>query len=324
MLVLGIESSAHTFGVGIVKDGKVIANVKSMYDVGTTGMIPNKVAEFHAQNFSDVIKKALEAANVSVGQLEGIGYTRGPGLAPCLQVGQLAAKTMANKLKIPIAPVNHGIGHIEIARDAAKMKEPIVLYVSGGNSQILKLTNKPFRHYQVLGETFDIGIGNMFDSFARALKLKPSWGSTVEKVAEGGKYIDMPFTVKGMDFSFTGLQTHATKLIGKVSDKDLCFSLREVSFSIVCEATERALLLTNSKEIIVCGGVAQSQRLRQMLNDIAKEQGVKFGAAANEFNADNGAMIAFVAERMLKSGFKIDMKDCDIEQRYRVESATVY
>jgi glycoprotease/Kae1 family metallohydrolase len=324
MLVIGIESSAHTFGVGIVRNGKVIANAKSMYDVGTTGMIPGKVAEFHMERFSGVIQQAVDAAGIDVRDLEGIGYTRGPGMGPCLQVGQLAAKTLARVLDIPIAPVNHGLGHIEIARSCARMKDPIILYVSGGNSQILKKTGKPSPHYEVLGETFDIGIGNMFDSFARELKLRPAWGSTVEKVAEGGKYVELPFTVKGMDFSFTGLQTQATKRIGKVSERDLCFSLREVAFSMVCEATERALLLTNSKEILVCGGVAQSRRLREMLGDIAKEQHVKFGYGPNEYNADNGAMIAVVAENMLKKGFRIKLKDCDIEQRYRLESATVY
>ncbi len=324
MLVLGIESSAHTFGVGIAKDGKIIANEKSMYDVGTTGMIPKKVAEFHISNSNNVIRKALKTAGLSIRDIEGIGYTKGPGIGNCLQVGQIIAKTLAVRLGIPMADVNHGLGHIEIARLMSRLEDPVVLYVSGGNSQILKATGKRYRHYTILGETFDIGVGNMLDSFARSLKLVPSWGSTVEKTAIGGRYVDMPYTVKGMDFSFTGLLTHSIKQINKHTKQDICYSIQETAFSMLCEATERALLLTNSDEICVCGGVAQNTRLKEMLSKIALSHHSKFGFSENQFNADNGAMIAFVAERMLSNGYKIKIKDCRIEQRYRVDRAVVF
>ncbi len=324
MLVLGIESSAHTFGVGIAKDGKIIANEKSMYDVGTTGMIPKKVAEFHISNSNNIIRKALKTAGLSIRDIEGIGYTKGPGIGNCLQVGQIIAKTLAVRLGIPMADVNHGLGHIEIARLMSRLEDPVVLYVSGGNSQILKATGKRYRHYTILGETFDIGVGNMLDSFARSLKLVPSWGSTVEKTAIGGRYVDMPYTVKGMDFSFTGLLTHSIKQINKHTKQDICYSIQETAFSMLCEATERALLLTNSDEICVCGGVAQNTRLKEMLSKIALSHHSKFGFSENQFNADNGAMIAFVAERMLSNGYKIKIKDCRIEQRYRVDRAVVF
>lgn len=324
MLTMGIESSAHTFGVGIVDEGEVLANEKAMYKIGTTGMIPRLVAETHIQNSTSVISNALEKAGIGIKDIEGIGYTKGPGIGSCLQIGQLTAKSLALKLKVPIVPVNHGIGHIEIARLKSELKDPVVLYVSGGNSQILKMASGRDRHYYVLGETFDIGIGNMFDSFAREIKLEPAWGSTVEKTAIGGKYIGMPYTVKGMDFSFTGLLTHASKLAGKAKNEDLCFSVVQASFSMLCEATERALLLSNSKELCVCGGVAQSSVLRGMLQEMASEHGARFGFAANEFNADNGAMIAFVAERMLENGAAVPISECDIEQRYRIDRAKVF
>ena len=324
MLTLGIESSAHTFGVGIAEDGKVIANEKSMYNIGTTGMIPKKVAEHHIQNSNNVVKAALDAAGIKLRDIEGIGYTKGPGIGTCLQVGQLVAKTLAQKLKVNIAPVNHGIGHIEIARMNSGLKDPIVLYVSGGNSQILKMAKEPYFHYRVLGETFDIGVGNMLDNFAREIKLDPAWGSTVEKTAKDGNYTEMPYTVKGMDFSFTGLLTHATKISKTSTKQDLCFSIQETAFSMLCEATERAMLMTNSNEICVCGGVAQNTRLKEMLESISQEHKAKFGFTTNEFNADNGGMIAFVAERMLKGGFKAKISDCDIEQRYRVDRAMLY
>jgi len=323
MLVIGLESSAHTFGVGIVDNGEILANEKMSYNVGKQGMIPAEVAEFHSQNARKVIEAALEKAGISIKDLEGVGFTKGPGIGPCLQVGELAAKTIAKRLSIPIAQVNHGVGHIEIAKHIAKLKDPIALYVSGGNSQILKRVEKPFPHYHVFGETLDIGVGNMLDSFARKMGLDPAWGSSVEKEAKGGKYFELPYTVKGMDFSFTGLLTKATELIGKISNKDLCYSLQETAFSMICEATERALLLTKSKELCVCGGVAQSTRLKEMLSDMAKEHNIKFGYAPNEFNADNGAMIAYVAEKMIKSGLTSKVEECSIDQKYRVDKAVI-
>ncbi len=323
MLTLGVESSAHTFGIGIVDDGKILANEKSMYKIGTTGMIPKKVAEFHVENSASVLERALARAGVKASEIGGIAYTRGPGIGSCLQVGQTVAKTLAQRLGIPIVPVNHGIGHIEIGRLQSGLKDPIVLYVSGGNSQILKLSKGKKRHYNVLGETFDIGIGNMLDNFARGAGLDPAWGSTVEKAAMGGKYLPMPYTVKGMDFSFTGLLTHSIKQIKGHRIRDICYSIQETSFSMLCEALERALLVSNSNEICVCGGVAQNTRLKAMLSMIAQDHGAKIGYAANEFNADNGAMIAFVGERMLLAGIHSKIIDCDIEQRYRIDQAMV-
>ncbi|MDE1851441.1 MAG: tRNA (adenosine(37)-N6)-threonylcarbamoyltransferase complex transferase subunit TsaD [Candidatus Micrarchaeota archaeon] len=318
---MGIESSAHTFGVGIVRNGRILANEKSMYRIGTTGMIPAKVAQFHSENASEVMGRALSAAKIGFEDLDGIGYTMGPGMGHCLQVGALSAKTVARMLRIPIAPVNHAVGHIEIVRHLSGMKDPLALYVSGGNSQILKRSDGHFPHYRVLGETFDIGVGNMLDTFARKMKLDPAWGSSVEKKAMGGRYMKMPYTVKGMDFSFTGLLTHSMKQIGHAKDSDICFSLQETAFSMLCEATERALLLTNSKELEVCGGVAQNSRLREMLASIAKEHGARFGSVEKQYDADNGAMIAVVAERMLKKGMDESIGNCGISQRYRADSA---
>ena len=317
MPIIGIESSAHTFGVGIVDNGKILSNVKSVYPIGKTGMIPVKVAEFHKTNADKTIHQALEAARIDVEDISGIGYTMGPGIGPCLRVGMDKAKEMARELGLKIVPLNHGMAHIEVAKRLLNMKDPLALYVSGGNSQILKLDAER-RHYVVLGETFDIGVGNMLDSFARKIGLDPAWGSSVAKIAVGGKYVRLPYTVKGMDFAFAGLMTKAVELSKSIGKKDISFSLQETAFAMLCEATERALLLTKSKELCVCGGVAQSDRLKEMLKEISEEHGIRFGAAPNEFNADNGAMIALLAERVLKKGYSVNVEECDYEQKYRV------
>lgn len=323
MLVLGIESSAHTFGVGIVENSRMLANEKEMYKIGIGGMIPGKVADYHVKNSAKVIERAAKIAGIRISEIEGIGYTMGPGLGPCLQVGQLSAKTLAKKLNVKIAPVNHCVAHAEITRHHAKLRDPVMLYVSGGNSQILVIEKLPFRHYSVAGETLDIGVGNMLDSFAREMKLNPAWGSSVEKYSKGGSYIPLPYTVKGMDFSFTGLLTRTKGLIGNSKKEDLCFSLQETAFSSLCEALERTMLLKNKKEIGICGGVAQNKRLKEMLSTLSAEHKARFGYAPDEFNADNGGMVAYVAEKMLKAGMSESLSQCEIKQRYRVDTAVL-
>jgi glycoprotease/Kae1 family metallohydrolase len=323
MIVVGIESSAHTFGVGIIENGKIIANEKEMFKIGITGMIPAELSEFHSKNALNVIKRAFDSADISPKEIDGVAYTYGPGMGGCLQIGQLSAMALSKKLKIPIVMVNHALAHVEIAKYFAKQKNPIALYVSGGNSQILKITQKPYKHYTVMGETFDIGIGNMLDTLARSMKLNPSWGSTVAKTAIGGRYIEMPYTVKGMDFSFTGLLTKAQKLIGSASNSDICFSVQETAFAMLCETVERAMLLTNSEELCICGGVAQSKRLKEMLNDMASEHNAAFGYAPDEFNSDNGAMIALVGEKMLNEKVAVPLLKCEVNQKSRIDSVHI-
>jgi N6-L-threonylcarbamoyladenine synthase len=323
MAVIGIESSAHTLGIGIVENGKVLANQKAMYKITDKGIIPSKVADFHANNVRKTLLSALKESGLDIKKINAIGYTKGPGLGACLQVGQVAAKSISERCKLPIFPINHGVAHVEIVKNYSKLKDPLALYVSGGNSQILGILEEPHKHYHVYGETFDVGVGNMLDSFAREAKLNPAWGSTVAKVAKNGRYIQMPYTVKGTDFTFTGLLTNAVRLLAKNQLKDVAFSLQETAFSMLCEATERALLLTKKKELVLCGGVAQSERLKEMLNLVAKEHNIKFGVAPNEFNADNGAMIALVAENMFKSHIKISESDCIVNQKYRIDKAVI-
>lgn len=323
MAVMGIESTAHTFGVGICDNGKIIANKKSMYPIKDKGMIPLKVAEHHSRISSSVMDEAFDEAGLGLGDIEAIGYSMGPGLGPCLSVGFRFAKRLASDNGIPLLPVNHAVAHIEVTRQRFKLYDPLVVYVSGGNSQILAIEKRPLAHYHIYGETFDIGIGNMLDSFARAAGITPAWGSEVAKAASGGKYFEMPYTVKGMDFTFTGLLTFAVKSLSSHPLKDVSYSLQETAFSMLCEAAERAMLLTGKRDLILCGGVAQSSRLVEMLSKMVKPHSRRAYVSPNEFNADNGAMIAVVAEKMLKSGQRFDKNSLDIKQRYRVDSVEI-
>ncbi len=318
MAVLGIESSAHTFGAGVSSNGKILSNAKAMYKISDKGMIPSKLAEFHASNAKRVIEKAIADAGIGLSGIEAIGYTKGPGLGPCLRIGELSAISLASKLNVPVYPVNHAMAHIQITTGLSRMENPLALYVSGGNSQILSIISNPYKHYHVHGETLDIGIGNMLDNFARAAGMNPAWGSTVAKAAENGSYISMPYTVKGMDFTFTGILTYAIKALEKNKVEDVAFSLQETSFAMLSEAAERAMLLAKSRGIILCGGVAQSQRLQSIIAGMAASHKAKFFVAPNEYNADNGAMIAYVAEKMhRRKGVKFDR--LGVDQKYRID-----
>ncbi len=222
--------------------------------------------------------------------------------------------------------MHHGHAHIEAARWQSKFDDPLALYVSGGNTQIITGTMRgsvfgpPF---VVLGETLDIGIGNLFDAFARQLKLEFAHGSIVAKMAmEGKTYHELPYTVKGMNFAFSGLLTYASKKVGKIEANDLCYSLMETAFAELCEASERALLMTNKEEVVVCGGVAQNTVLMDKMKMMAGLHGAKCSTCENQYNADNGGMIALLGAReMERMGKKAAIlpKDLWYEQKWRID-----
>ncbi len=305
-------------------DGKVLSNAKEMYRIRGTGILPMKAADLHSRNAARVVRRALKLARMSMRDITAIGYTKGPGIGPCLRVGMLTAKTLADAHGLPVYPVNHAVAHIEITRSMSGIGDPIVLYVSGGNSQVLGAVDEPFRHYNVYGETFDIGVGNMLDNFARAAKLDPAWGSSVARLAEHGRYLRMPYTVKGMDFTFTGLLTNAVKMLEGNEHNDVAFSLQETAFAMLAEATERAMLLAHKGGVIVCGGVAQSTRLSSIIRAMAAQHGAAFFVAPDEYNADNGAMIALVAEKLHSARARVQARELTVDQKFRADSVRLW
>lgn len=333
MLILGFESTAHTFGVGIYDSGSnsILANKKAFYKSLNEGIVPRKAADHHAQNGSRVLHEALAEAGAGIGDIDIFSYAAGPGLGPCLKTGFASAKYLSLMHNKPLVPVNHCHAHIETSRWQLKMENPLALYVSGGNTQIvggskIKIKNAPAfpfgPPFRVFGETLDIGVGNLFDSFARELGEEFAHGSILAQKAEKGKnYVDLPYTVKGMNFAFSGLFTAATKKIRQpgIDTNDLCFSLMETAFSELCEATERALLMSGKKELLVAGGVAQNRVLCGKLRMMAEENDAIFGVADNQFNADNGAMIAQTGYVQFKRGKAIAKKAAFSRQKWRID-----
>ncbi|MBI5051551.1 tRNA (adenosine(37)-N6)-threonylcarbamoyltransferase complex transferase subunit TsaD [Candidatus Micrarchaeota archaeon] len=317
MITLGIESTAHTLGIGICEGGKILSNCMDTYKPKNEGIIPRKAADHHADVFYSILKTSLSEAKLSIREIDLIAFAQGPGIGAPLAVGVNGAKYLAGKFGKKLIGVNHGYAHMKISEHLTGLKNPIYLYVSGGNTQIL-VEEQAGPH--VLGETLDIGIGNLFDSFGRVIGLEYAHGSVLEALAKQGKYVELPYTVKGMNLVFSGLLTQAGKLFkAGVSKEDLAYSIMETSFSMVGEATERALFLTKKKNLVVCGGVAQNKRLQIMLRTMCDEDGVRFGVAPDEFNRDNGAMIAYTGELLYKKWGAKPVEYWKAITRYRME-----
>ncbi len=172
-----------------------------------------------------------------------IAFSQGPGLGPCLRTGATAARALASYLNLPLVGVNHCVAHIEIGKLTTGARDPVTLYVSGGNTIV---SAYEANRYRVFGETLDIAVGNCLDVFVREAGLKAEGGKAPGRIVEelaarGKKFTSLPYTVKGMDLSFSGLLTAAVSLLRekKFGLEDVCFSFQETAFSMLTEVTER-------------------------------------------------------------------------------------
>ena len=324
-LILGVESTAHTFGIGVVEDGRILANVKSIYTTEKGGIIPKEAAKHHSEIKEKIYREALENAEIEEKDIDAIAFSQGPGLAPCLLEGLKFAKQLSEKLKKPVVPVNHCIAHLEIGKITGA-KNPVMLYVSGANTQIIAYEGGKYR---IFGETLDLGVGNFIDTFARFLGVGFPGGPVIQKLASQGKnYIELPYVVKGMDISLSGILTNLKQKIEnkKYSKEDLCYSMQETVFAMLVETAERALAHTGKKELLLGGGVACNKRLQEMCKIMCEERNAKLFVPENSLLVDNGAMIAFLGEMMFNSGIKIPynkINKVDIKPRQRTDEVEV-
>lgn len=322
MICLGIESTAHTFGIGIVNgSGKILANAKDIYKPNEGyGIIPMEAAKHHSAVACDVLKKALDEAKIKPEDVDIIAYSAGPGLPPCLRAGAKFAETLSARLEKELIPANHCVAHIEIGKLLARAKDPVTLYVSGGNTQIIAFAEG---RYRIFGETLDVGIGNALDQFARDAGLDFPGGPKIEQLAKSGKYIRLPYTVKGMDLSFSGIITEALRQLKKGARlEDVCFSLQETAFAMLVEVTERAVAHIGKNEILLTGGVAANKRLQEMLEIMCKERCAKFFTVPRDYTGDNGAQIAWTGILAYKSGEK-SVNKAETNSRWRTDEVDV-
>jgi N6-L-threonylcarbamoyladenine synthase len=319
MICLGIESTAHTFGVGIVKDKKILANVKDSYTTKSGGIIPFNAAEHHIDVCDKLIKDALEKANIKLNDLDLISFSQGPGIGHTLRIGAMIARILSLKLKKPIIGVNHCIAHLEIGKLLTDAKDPVLLYASGANTQIIAFEGGKYR---IFGETLDIGVGNFLDAFARHIGLGFPGGPKLDKLSKQGKsFIELPYVVKGMDVSFGGLLTNLKQKYDskKYPDADLAYSLQETAFAMLLEVSERAMYHCDKKELLLGGGVACNTRLQEMAKIMCKENSSKCFILANEFNVDNAAMIAWLGLKEYNNGKRQKIENTEIRPYWRTD-----
>ncbi|MEM2936976.1 MAG: KEOPS complex N(6)-L-threonylcarbamoyladenine synthase Kae1 [Candidatus Bathyarchaeia archaeon] len=325
---LGIESTADDFSVGISTfEGEILANVISAYIPPEGGIHPREAARHHAETASKVVEEAFQKAGIKPKDLSIVAFAQGPGLGPCLRTGATVARALASYLRLPLVGVNHCVAHIEIGKLKTGAKDPVTLYVSGGNTIVAAFDSG---RYRVFGETLDIALGNCLDVFAREAGLRhrvgEPFGVIVEKLAlKGEKFIQLPYTVKGMDMSFSGLLTAAINMLKRGEHKleDLCYSLQETAFSMVTEVTERALAHTEKKEVLLTGGVAANKRLQAMIKIIAEEHDAKFCVVPSDFAIDNGAMIAWTGVLAFTHGIVTPIDESFVKLRWRLDEVEV-
>lgn len=329
---LGIESTAHTFGISIIRNKQVLSNVKESFTTESGGMIPYQVADHHVEVLDMVIKKALNDANVNAKEIQLVSFSQSPGIGPMLRIGAMVARSFAVKFKIPIIGVNHCIAHLEIGRLLTNAKDPILLYASGANTQIIAYNAGKYR---VFGETLDMGIGNFLDQLAREFGLGFPGGSKIGKLAQEYKnecikkknkpeYLKLPYNVKGMDLSFAGIYTYVKdKLKDKYSINQIFYSVEETVYAMLNEVCERALAHCGKNEVLLGGGVACSPRLKEMTKIMCEERGAKCYTLENQFNVDNAAMIAWLGILMYSSGIRHEIKNMKIDAYLRTDDVEV-
>lgn len=325
MLGLGIESTAHTFSCAIIetkgKKTKILSDVKKIYrPENGEGIHPREASRHHIENSPQVLSDCLKEARTNIQDLDIISYAAGPGLGPCLRVGAVVARSLASFYKIPIYPVNHAIGHIELGKLLTGATNPLVLLVSGGHTMLLAFLNQQWR---VFGETLDITLGQLLDQFGRSIGFASPCGKDIESLAsKSTNYIQLPYSVHGNDVSFSGLLS-ATKFAAQKNKIDACFSLQETAFAMISEAVERALSFTSKKELMIVGGVAANKRLSEMLQEVCKRHKCKFFVVPISYAGDCGSQICWtgILESRVKSG--VSLEDTFVTQSWRLDSVKI-
>lgn len=327
MICLGIEGTAHSFAVGVIRKVddfcEIQSNIIKTYHPEKGGIHPREAANHHAVYASEIIDQAVKKANISYSDIDLVAFSQGPGLGPCLRTAATASRALAVSLDKPIIGVNHCVAHLEIGRGTLKQcNDPILLYTSGANTQVIGFAEGKYR---VFGETLDIGIGNCLDKFGRSVGLQFPCGPQIEQLAnKADKYCPLPYSIKGMDIAFSGLLTAAEHHIkNNESLENVCFSIQETAFAALTEVTERAMAHTEKNQVLLGGGVASNSRLREMVDIMAKERNASFFVPRKDVCIDNGAMIAWLGVLMYDSGIRMSIDQTIINQRFRTDMVDV-
>ncbi len=327
-ICLGVESTAHTFGVSVVstkqrKEPKILSDIREVYRPERgRGIHPREASRHHAQVAASTVSEALTAAGVSVEDVDAVAFSQGPGLGPCLRVGAMVARSLCAYYEKPLIPVNHAVAHIEIAAMLTGTRDPLVLLVSGGHTVITAFAAERWR---VFGETLDITVGQLIDQFGREAGYSSPFGREFEEFAKKSQnYLELPYTVKGNDVSFSGLLTASKRLLKEGEClEDVCFSMRETGFAMLAEVVERALAFTEKKDLLLAGGVAANSRLQSVLREICGVHGAKFFTVPKEYSGDCGAQIAWNGLQAFEAGVRVNVSGSSVKQSWRLDEVDV-
>ncbi|RJU82689.1 MAG: bifunctional N(6)-L-threonylcarbamoyladenine synthase/serine/threonine protein kinase [Candidatus Poseidoniales archaeon] len=328
---LGIESTAHTLSFGLVDaEGTPYPAVSDTVKPDKGGIHPREAADHHKEIAQTLFQKLLSNYNLSPSDIHAVAYSQGPGLGPCLRVGAAIARGISSRLVVPLIGVNHCVAHIEIGRQQCGCNDPVLLYVSGGNTQVIAHLEG---RYRVLGETLDIGIGNMLDKFARTQGIPFPGGPVIEKLAKEWLSqnpeprltdLELPFAVRGMDLAFSGVMTAAQRLLDNGAELGaVCWSLQEHAFAACVEVAERALSHTGKTELLLGGGVACNTRLREMCSLMADERESSSHAPPRMYCIDNGTMIGLLGFIELENGRVTPYEESAVDQYLRTDQTQV-
>ncbi len=322
MVVLGIESTAHTASVGIVDErAEVLGLASDMYRPPRGGIHPREAANHHVDLLPGLVEQALERARVRTNEVDAVAFSQGPGLGPCLRAGATVARVLSLAWNRPLVPVNHCVAHVEIARVLSGLDDPLLLYASGGNTQVIAYGRG---RYRVLGETLDIGVGNFLDKLWIGLGGTFPGGPALEAEAKAGTELySLPYSVHGMDVAFSGMLTATLALHAKGTPRpDLAYSVETTAYAMLTEITERALAHRGRNSVVLGGGVACNERLRGMVRAMVEGRGGTMFAPPRSLCVDNGAMIAWTGYLAHRAGVSVGVPDSAVLPRQRTDLVT--
>jgi N6-L-threonylcarbamoyladenine synthase len=339
MMILGIDTSCDDTSAGVMMDGsKVLSSVvhsqvQLHHPYG--GVVPELASREHLGKINVVVHQALDQAGITRKALDGIAVTVGPGLIGSLLVGLYFAKAFSYVLKIPYVGINHLEGHIlSIFLEERIPSFPfVVLTVSGGHTTLYHVEG--IGRYTPLGQTLDDAAGEAFDKVAKILGLGYPGGAVIENLARSGNKdrIRFPRAYLGpdsLDFSFSGLKTAVALYVKKwqengrkeVSMADIAASFQEAVIDVLSEKTIAAAERTKVRSIVVAGGVACNQALKDRVKDLASQCGMAFYTPRPAYCTDNGAMIALAGYHRISRGERAELS-LDVKSRYPIEDIPI-
>ncbi|CAL1329063.1 tRNA (adenosine(37)-N6)-threonylcarbamoyltransferase complex transferase subunit TsaD [Candidatus Providencia siddallii] len=321
MRVLGIETSCDDTGISIYDDNiGILSNqlhsqikIHSCYN----GVVPELASRDHICKIVPLIKKTLKEANLNITDIDAVAYTAGPGLVGSLMVGATVGRSLAFSLNIPSISVHHIEGHLlSFMLEKKKVDFPFLgLIISGGHTQIINVTK--IGKYEVLGESLDDSVGEVFDKIAKLLGLGYPGGRLLSIMAEqgiSGRFIfPRPMTKKpGLDFSFSGLKTFVANTIYKSSNdkqtlSDIAKGFEDAVIDTIIIKCKRAIKQSGINRLVISGGVSSNSSLRIKIKNVMKQINVEVFYSSPEFCTDNAAMIALVGSIRIKNGFIDDL-----------------